>query len=207
MSAIATIVTTILLPVLFWAAYHYYKDRHRPEPILKLVICLGLGALSTVLAHWAYEGLGYFNLRFDAIALGERSTLGLFAYAVLAIGVIEETAKFIPFFFVALRFKEFDERIDGIVYASFIALGFAAFENLRYLEFVSTTEALARGFSSTIVHIMLHPFGVTGWVMHILKNLKFGPWYCSVSPRRPSHMEFTTLRCLDSPFGPYRFLH
>ena len=30
-------VVPIVAPVLFWAAYHYYKDRHMPEPIGNLV--------------------------------------------------------------------------------------------------------------------------------------------------------------------------
>ena len=33
----------IVLPVLFWAAYHYHKDRHLPEPLGNLALCFGLG--------------------------------------------------------------------------------------------------------------------------------------------------------------------
>ena len=50
--------------------------------------------------------------------------------------------------------RPFDEPLDGIVYASFLALGFSFVENLHYLQFVSTTEAFARGFAAPIVHIV-----------------------------------------------------
>ena len=68
------------------------------------------------------------NLRYDAYLLAETNLPGFFAYAVLVIGVIEELAKMIPFLLFVINFKEFDEPIDGIIYGSFIALGFAAVE-------------------------------------------------------------------------------
>ena len=74
------------------------------------------------------------QLRFNAFALAQDNLPGLFAYAVLAIGVIEEAVKMIPFLLVVVRFREFDEPIDGIIYASFIALGFATMENIQYLH-------------------------------------------------------------------------
>jgi RsiW-degrading membrane proteinase PrsW (M82 family) len=55
---------------------------------------------------------------------------------------------------VVLRFDELDEPMDGIIYASFIALGYAAMENWQYLEFLTTTEAVARGFASPVIHIL-----------------------------------------------------
>ena len=51
-------------------------------------------------------------------------------------------------------FQAFDEPLDGIVYASFIALGYAAVENYHYLEFLSGWEAVARGFAGPVIHIL-----------------------------------------------------
>ena len=150
----SVLLCPVVLPVLFWAGYHYYKDRHLPEPLAHLLIAFGLGVVSFFLGKWLYEALGYVNLRYDAYALAEESLVGLFTYAVLAIGTIEELVKLLPFLLVVLRFEEFDEPIDGIIYASFIALGFSAVENIQYLQFLSTTEALARGFAGPVVHIV-----------------------------------------------------
>jgi len=144
----------IILPVFFWAFYHYYKDRCLPEPISHLLLAFFLGAGSSYLATLMYQALEILNLRHDAYLLAETSLPGLFVYSILAIGFIEELAKVVPFFLVIIRFKEFNEPIDGIIYASFIALGFAAIENTQYLQFVSTAEAWARGFAGPVVHIV-----------------------------------------------------
>ena len=144
----------VILPLLFWACYHYYKDRHLPEPVGHLLLAFGLGVASFYLGMLMYRALGLVNLRFDAYLLAETNLPGLFAYSILAIGVIEEFAKMIPFLVLVIHFREFDEPLDGIIYASFIALGFAAMENIQYLNFVSSGEAWARGFAGPVVHIV-----------------------------------------------------
>lgn len=147
-------ILPVTLPVLFWAAYHYHKDRHLPEPIANLLLCFLLGIAAAFLSKWLYVSLGWFDLRYDALALADRSSLGLLAYAVFAIGPIEEFAKLLPFVVIVLRLKAFDEPMDGIIYASFIALGYAASENLHYLQFLTPWEAAARGFAAPVVHIL-----------------------------------------------------
>lgn len=147
-------IVPIVMPVIFWAGYHYYKDRHMPEPIGNLVLCFGLGIVSFYLGKFMYMGLDLIGLRFDAYVLAESSRAGFLAYSVLAIGGIEESAKLLPFLIVALRFKAFDEPVDGIIYAAFIALGFATVENILYLQYADGLEMIGRGFASPLVHIM-----------------------------------------------------
>lgn len=148
------VILPIVLPVLFWAAYHYHKDRALPEPVAHLSLTFGLGMVASGISIALYSGLGMLGLRFDAGHLADTNTLALFAYSMLAIGPIEEIAKITPFLLVVLRFREFDEPLDGIIYASFIGLGYAAVENWQYLAYLSPTEALARGFASPVVHIL-----------------------------------------------------
>lgn len=142
----------VWVPVVFWAIYHYHKDRHLPEPPGHLLLAFVLGMLAAGLSQLMYISLG--PLRFDAGALADSNPLGLLAYALLAIGPIEETAKAIPFLIVILRLEELDEPLDGIIYASFIGLGYAAVENWQYLDYLTTQEAIARGFASPVVHIL-----------------------------------------------------
>jgi RsiW-degrading membrane proteinase PrsW (M82 family) len=47
-----------------------------------------------------------------------------------------------------------DEPLDGIIYASFIGLGYAAAENVLYLDFLTPLESAARGFASPVIHIL-----------------------------------------------------
>lgn len=148
------LVATIAVPVLFWAVYHYHKDRHLPEPIGHLALTFVLGMLAAGISAAMYQGLGTLGLRQDAGFLADTNALALFAYALLAIGPIEEVAKLLPFLLVVLRFREFDEPMDGIIYASFIGLGYAAVENWQYLEYLTTIEAAARGFASPVIHML-----------------------------------------------------
>lgn len=148
------LILPIVFPVIFWAIYHYHKDRHLPEPVGHLALAFGLGIVAAGISqglYWALEPLG---LRFDAGALAESSTAGLLAYALFAIGPIEELAKLLPFVVIVMRFDALDEPLDGIIYASFIGLGYAAIENWQYLDFLTPLEAVARGFASPVVHIL-----------------------------------------------------
>ena len=157
------LIFAVLVPLLFWAAYHYYHDRHRPEPVVNLLVCIGLGVAASYLSRYLYLGLDVLNLRYDAQQLAFTSLPGLFAYAVLGIGLSEEFAKLVPFLVIVLRFKAFDEPMDGIVYGSFLALGFALVENLHYIDFLTRNEALARGFAGPLVHIVF----ASVWAYHI----------------------------------------
>lgn len=148
------LIVPVVLPVLFWGAYHYHKDRHLPEPVGNLVLAFALGIVASFISKGLYISLGWFGLRYDALALADSNPLGLLAYAVLAIGPIEEFSKMLPFVLVILRMRAFDEPLDGIIYASFIALGYAAAENLHYLQFLTPLEAAARGFAGPVVHIL-----------------------------------------------------
>ncbi len=150
----ALLILPVVLPVIFWAAYHIHKDRHLPEPPRNLALCFGLGLAAAAISKLLYMGLEPLGLRYDAVALAAENTLGLLAFALLAIGPIEEFAKLLPFVLVVLRLKALDEPLDGIIYASFIGLGYAAVENIHYLDYLTPLEAAARGFASPVVHIL-----------------------------------------------------
>lgn len=144
----------VVLPVLFWAAYHHHKDRHLPEPPTLLLAAFALGIAAAGVSRVLYLGLDVVGLRFDAGYLADTTAAGLLAYCLLAIGPIEELAKLLPFVLVVTRFRAFDEPIDGIIYASFIGLGYAAIENWQYAEFLTTAEAAGRGFAAPVVHML-----------------------------------------------------
>ncbi|WP_455199977.1 PrsW family intramembrane metalloprotease [Kaarinaea lacus] len=148
------ILTLIIAPTFFWAAYHYYKDRHQPEPIANLLLTYGLGIAAGYLGLHAYVSLELVGLRFNAYELAENNRLGLFFYSIFVIGVIEEVVKFIPFWLIGMRLHHFDEPIDGIIYASFVALGFATYENFYYLPHLQGTELVARAITSPLIHVM-----------------------------------------------------
>ena len=188
------LILPVVAPVLFWAAYHYYKDRDLPEPPGNLLLCFVLGIVAAGLSKAMYVGLEPLGLRFDAVALAADNGPGLFAYAMLVIGPIEEMAKMIPFLLIVIRFKAFDDPMDGIIYASFIALGYAAVENYHYLDFLTTTEAFARGFAGPVIHIVF----ASVWAHWITRALLGGE-----SVLRPAFLGFFLAAGLH---GVYDFL-
>ena len=148
------LILPVAVPVIFWAAYHYHKDRHLPEPPENLLLCFVLGLIAAAISKGLYLGLEPLGLRLDAVALANEDGLALFAYAMLAIGPIEELAKLLPFLVVVIRLKAFDEPLDGIIYASVVALGFASYENYLYMQFLDGVELWARAVASPLTHCM-----------------------------------------------------
>lgn len=91
-----------------------------------------------------------------------------FAQAFYKVGLIEELAKLITFFLIyrVIR-KHFDEIVDGVIYMSCIALGFAVIENVSYaLNSETPFNILAmRTFTSTIGHMAFS--GIMGIALFI----------------------------------------
>jgi RsiW-degrading membrane proteinase PrsW (M82 family) len=131
-----------------WSIYFRFKDRFAPEPLKLLGVSLILGGLAAGLA------LAGFRL-LEAAGLPELSGLGsggLFLYCVGAIGVVEEGAKFVVFRTVMVRWREFDEPIDGLVYAAMVAIGFACVENLIYSAVAGWPEQIGRAMAAPLTH-------------------------------------------------------
>ena len=144
----------LFIPSFFWGAYHYYKDRHKPEPIPMLILALLLGYGSAYIGLILYGVLGAFGVEHNPYVMAQEDPLGLFFYTILVIGPVEEFAKFLPFILILTRMRHFDEEIDGIIYAAFIALGFAFHENRYYLDVLTGGQAVARSLVTPIVHAL-----------------------------------------------------
>ncbi len=142
----------ILAPALFWIGYFYYKDRFKPEPFKYIGTAYILGIFSGFLCFQFFKLLPLIGIPEDPSALMESHRIQFLGYSVGVIGVLEEAFKFLPFILIIMRFKSIDEKTDGIIYASTIALGFASFENLWYLRYMEGLEFLGRAFASPLTH-------------------------------------------------------
>jgi RsiW-degrading membrane proteinase PrsW (M82 family) len=80
-----------------------------------------------------------------------------FYNAFLVAGFTEELFKFLALYLLIWADKNFNERFDGIVYAVFISLGFAAVENVMYV----TQLGVQTGYIRAIVSVPAHAlFGI-----------------------------------------------
>jgi RsiW-degrading membrane proteinase PrsW (M82 family) len=115
-----------------------------------------------------FKLLPYLGVPEDPSALMEIHGWPFFFYSIGITGIVEETFKLLPFLLVVLRLKEFDEKIDGIVYASIIALGFASYENARYLAYMEGFELFGRAIASPLTHTIFSSiWGYTVGLAHM----------------------------------------
>jgi RsiW-degrading membrane proteinase PrsW (M82 family) len=146
------ILSGIIAPALFWFGYLYFKDRVQPEPFHTTGITYILGIFSAFIVIQIFKVLPLMGIPEDPSSLMDTNRLKFLFYSIGITGFIEEFCKFLLFFFIVLRFKFFDEEIDGIIYASIIALGFASYENAHYLDYMEGLELLGRAFASPLTH-------------------------------------------------------
>jgi RsiW-degrading membrane proteinase PrsW (M82 family) len=103
-------------------------DRYDPEPWWALALVLGWGAI----AACGVAATVNTGVELAATEIGGKE-FGQIAGVCFSAPIVEEGMKGIGVFgvFYFLR-REFDGVVDGVIYATFVALGFAATENIIY---------------------------------------------------------------------------
>jgi RsiW-degrading membrane proteinase PrsW (M82 family) len=128
-------------------------DRYDPEPFW----CLALAFLWGAIASTGFAL--FFNTLNSGIAMeiGGRE-LASFVGPVVSAPIVEEGLKGIGVFGIYLFLRrEFDGVVDGVIYGTFVALGFAATENILYYS--RFAEAGLRGLTyGFIVRGILSPW-------------------------------------------------
>ena len=123
------ILFAALLPIAILVFYIYRKDKNVPEPTGQLLKAFFYGILSVLLSLCMSIPFGLLGL-YPAESI---TALDSIRHAFFAAAVPEEIAKFVMLWLVVRKNRHFDERVDGIVYAVCVSLGFAALENVLYL--------------------------------------------------------------------------
>jgi RsiW-degrading membrane proteinase PrsW (M82 family) len=132
----------------------YLHDTIEKEPAGLLLLLLGLGVLSALCAG-IVEGLAQPLL--DRVAEpGSFFHTVLLAFVVVA--TVEETAKYVFLKKWTWEHPAFDYRYDGIVYAVFVSLGFAAYENIQYVLHYGLSVALPRALLAVPGHMAFAVF-------------------------------------------------
>jgi len=85
--------------------------------------------------------------------LGEDDPAYTIITAFLVVAVVEEGAKFVFLYWRTWKDPNFNFRFDGIVYAVFVSLGFAAFENISYVMGYGLSTALVRALLAIPAHM------------------------------------------------------
>ena len=152
-----------VLPVVVLMVFIYRQDKYQKEPIKSLAKAFFGGMLSIPLDILIVRGIGLlFGNTFIANTV--------FFSSFMEAGIPEELSKFLIFMLLIWRDKNFDEYFDGIVYASFIGLGFACVENITYVFNYGFATGVVRALLSVPAHFL---FGVV--LGYFLSLAKFHP--------------------------------
>ena len=134
-AAFPPIALTGALPALVAMWVFDRMDRHRPEPRSTLRKVALAGAISTLPLIIIELFLGAIHGPMDG------SYASGFYHGFVVAAFPEELAKLLCVYWFVWHKPEFDERLDGIVYAARAGLGFAMVENILYLwKFAGTDE-------------------------------------------------------------------
>lgn len=123
--------------------YFFYTGVHDREPAANLFFSFLLGML-VVLPAGVTELLFFHR--------NNQSVVGTILASYLAIGLVEELAKFLVLRYYCFYRSTFDEPLDGIVYSIMVGMGFATVENAGYIWHYGYEVALLRMFTSVPAH-------------------------------------------------------
>lgn len=139
-----------ILPVILLMIYIYRQDKYQKEPIKSLIKAFIGGMIAIPLDILIVTGIGF-------LLGGTVLANTVFFSAFLEAGIPEELSKFLIFIIFIWNDKNFDEYFDGIVYATFIGLGFACVENIEYVFQFGFQTGVVRALLSVPGHFL---FGV-----------------------------------------------
>ncbi len=137
-----------IIPVVIILIFIYVKDKKEKEPI-GLLIGLFFAGMGTVITALIGEIVG--ELIFNAIWPYE-SAFKQFMMAMLIVAPVEEMGKYMVLRLITWKNKNFNYSYDAIVYAVFVSLGFAAFENVGYVFTNGLGTAILRMFTAVPGH-------------------------------------------------------
>lgn len=155
----AFVVAVVLsfVPALFYAFVIYWLDRYEKEPRMLLGGAFFWGAIVATIGAI----IASMVLQAGILMITGSETLTDVSGTTIIAPVVEETLKGLAVAIIFLLFRhEFDSILDGIVYASITALGFAATENVLYLYFQGYVEG--DGWSGLLALFVLRVL-LGGW--------------------------------------------
>jgi RsiW-degrading membrane proteinase PrsW (M82 family) len=133
-----------------WFVYFRRIDVFAGEPVLLSLGMILAGALSALVSLIFSDSLKELL----PLSLGQGWVTDL-TFTFLHIGLVEETAKFLPVLLVLPLFRRPREPFDLIFYASLSALGFATLENALYFTQHGIGITASRFMFSTIMHLCM----------------------------------------------------
>ena len=145
---LAVYILAAVLPAIILLRYIYKHDTVEKEPPGLLLTLLFMGVLAALCAT-VLEAI--FQTVLDLL-VDPGSPVYTILLAFLVVAVVEEGTKFWLLKRRTWYHPAFNYRFDGIVYAVFVSLGFAAYENITYVLRYGLSVALPRALLAVPGH-------------------------------------------------------
>ena len=142
------LILAAVIPAVFLMIKVYRSDRLEREShgmLLRLVVGGVLSALIALVSEWVLSGL------LQLLVPSSSALFDVLLYFVV-VAVSEEGAKYFMLRRRSWSSPEFNCQYDGVVYAVFVALGFALWENISYVMHYGFQTALVRAVTAIPGH-------------------------------------------------------
>ncbi|MBX3054475.1 MAG: PrsW family intramembrane metalloprotease [Caldilineaceae bacterium] len=162
-----------LVPAVLWLGFFYQMDRLEPEPKQKLIGVFVLGALVT--AAIAIPFLKNF-VAIDSWLYN--SFASQLVGGILLVGFVQEAVVYFVVRYGILADPEFDERVDGVIYAIAAGLGMATVLNFNYVLDHGGVD-LGIGSVRVVITALAHASfaGILGYFIGQARFEKTPPYY------------------------------
>lgn len=137
-----------IAPTVACMLWIYLKDKYEKEPPKILLKFFILGVLVSI-----------FAIIIEEILIKVNNFEGYLRYLYIAFivaALTEEGLKAIMLIPCLMKEKNFNEKLDGIIYSIFLSLGFATIENIIYVVFDKTPSAIEVGITRGVISIPAH---------------------------------------------------
>lgn len=136
-----------ILPAIIVAILVYvYVDIYEKEPTGQVVLTYFLGLGLSLIAYFIEEFIHTHHADYGSNLM---LTLG---YSFYAVSLPEETIKLFGIWLIPYRSRQFNEPLDGIIYAVMLGMGFATLENILYGFMYGLETILVRSLTAVPAH-------------------------------------------------------
>ena len=142
------LIAAAVIPAVMLMLYVYRADRLEKEPPALLLTLIFQGIVSTALAVYT-ERIG---VRLLSSLLNPDTFLYQLIFNFLVVGLSEEGFKYLLLRRRTWNSPHFNCQFDGVVYAVFVALGFALWENIDYVVMYGFGTAMVRAVTAIPGH-------------------------------------------------------
>ena len=142
------LIAAAVIPAILLLIFVYRADKMEREPFSLLLSLVWRGVIATMFALYAER----FGSRLLAIQVAEDSVLYRILLYFVVVACSEEGFKYLLLYRRTWNSPDFNCQFDAVVYAVFVSLGFALWENIDYVLMYGFDTALIRAVTAVPGH-------------------------------------------------------